>query len=217
MARNQLWVRFDALRTKETHGDTKVLRDNHVSLSIPGPCTLRDVVDGIARQSQVPIAIQSLADDLSQTTLPRGKVVFGLAGNAIDKIAVNYTDMRWWISKVGLNMAIVPPVEAKLSRFDDAAGKLYVDKSKDGGLPKDLLMAIAKKLDADGFSLKELQPAQRRPISEYNQRNPRSAIKTFAQACRHRVGVRSVRRRLYVARERCMKAIPSISPLPRMS
>lgn len=195
----------------------KLLLDNPVSLSIAAPCTHRDAVEGIAKQSQKPIAIQSLADDLSQIKLVRCKVILGLAGDAIDDIAANYKDMRWWISKVGLNMAVVPPAAAKLSRFDEVAGKLYVHRSKDGRLSKDLLMAIAGKLDASGFALSELQPAQWRPISEHNQKNSRRAIKTFEQACRHRVGVRSVRRRLYVARERYTAANPPSSTLTQVS
>jgi len=123
----------------------------------------------------------------------------GLAGDEIDKIAANYEGMHWWILKDGLNMAIVPPTAAKLSRFDELAGKLYVGMWKDGKLSKESLMTIAKELDVAGFSLKELQSAQWRLLDQYNQRNPRQAIKTFEQACRHRVFVRSVRRRLYVA------------------
>ena len=80
-------------------------------------------------------------------------------------------------------MAIVPPAMAKLSRFDEFAGKLYVNGSKTSKLPNKLLMTIVKKLDVAEFTLAELQRAQRKPISEHNQRNPRQAIKTFEQAC----------------------------------
>jgi hypothetical protein len=175
-------------------------------------------VERIASRCQEPIAIQSLARDLSQTKLVRGKVIFGLAGDEIDKIASQYEDLRWWISKEGLNMAIVPPAAAKLSEFDELAGKLYVDMSKDGKLSKDLLKMIAKKLDTAGFTLKkQLQPAQWTPIATYNQKYARKPIKTFEQACQHRLSVRSIRKRLYVARERYTAAILPVSPLPKVS
>lgn len=148
----------------------------------------------------------------------RGKSVFGLVGDKIDQIAANFEDMRWWISKDGLNMAVVSPLAAKLSRFDDFAGKLYVNSSKNGKLSKECLVAIAKEVDLAGFALKEeLQPAQWKPIAEFNQRNPRQPIKTFEKACIHRVSGRAVRRRLYVARERYIKANPLVSSLSSVS
>jgi hypothetical protein len=175
-------------------------------------------VEAIASQSQEPIAIQSLAEVLSQTKHVRGIVIFGYAGDKIDAIANNYEDMRWWISKEGLNMAIVPPAAPKLSPFDESAGKLCVDRWKEGNLSKESLMVIAKELDTAGFLLKEqLQPAQWTPIATYNQKYARQPIKTFEQACQHRLSVRSIRKRLYVARERYTAAIFRASPLPKVS
>jgi hypothetical protein len=212
-----LWQRFDSVRTKATSGDRQLLL-NIVSLTIPAPWTHRDAVEAIARQSPLPIAIHSLPGVLSETKLVRGKSVFGLVGDKIDQIAANFEDMRWWISKDGLNMAVVSPLAAKLSRFDDFAGKLYVNSSKNGKLSKECLVAIAKEVDLAGFALKEeLQPAQWKPIAEFNQRNPRQPIKTFEKACIHRVSGRAVRRRLYVARERYIKANPLVSSLSSVS
>jgi hypothetical protein len=211
------WERFDSVRTKETCGNPNLLL-SHISLSIPAPCTHHDIVERIASRCQEPIAIHSLARVLSQNKLVRGKVIFGLAGDEIDKIATNYDGMHWWISKEGLNMAIVLPAAAKLSRFDEFAGKLYVDRSKDGKLSKEILLAIAKEVDVAGFALKEeLQPVQWTPIREYNQKYAKEAIKTFERACQHRVSVRSIRKRLYVARERYTAAYSSIPLLPRVS
>jgi hypothetical protein len=190
---------------------------NHVSLGIPGPSTHRDEVEAIARQSPMPIAIHSLADVLSQTRLLRGKVIVGFVGDKIDDIAAQYEDMRWWISKEGLNMAIVPPAAAKLSRFDELAGKLFVDRRKDGKLSKESLMVIAKELDAAGFRLREqLQPAQWKPISVHNRKYAKHPIKSFKDACQPRY-VRSVRRRLYVARDRYLDANSPGSSLPGVS
>jgi hypothetical protein len=211
-----LWERFDSVRTEETRGDPRLLL-NHISLSIPALDTHRDILEKIASHSQVPITIHSLADVLSQRKSPRGKTIFGFVGDEIGKIAAQYDDMRWWISKKGLNMAIVPPAAAKLSRFDEFAGKLCVDRWKDGKLSKKSLIEVAKKLDAVSFTLRELQPAQWGPISKYNQMNSRQAFKTFGQVCRYPKYVRSIRRRLYVARERYMKANFPVSSLSKVS
>lgn len=204
--RLRFWERFDSDRTNKTGGDYKLLL-NHASLTISAPWTHRDAVEAITRQSRMPIAIHSLADVLSQTKFPRGKTIFGFVGDEFDRIAEQYDDMCWWISKEGLNMAIVPRAAAKLSRFDELAGKLYVERSNGRRLSKEILMEIAKELDAAGFLLKEhLQPAQWKPIAEYNQKNSRQPLKTFEKACVHRVSGRGVRRRMYVARKKYVDA-----------
>jgi len=200
--RIQFWCRFNYTKTKETHGDPKLLLDNLANISVPAPCTHREIVETIARQSQKVIAIESLAPVLSRTKFVRGTVHLGSAADEIDKIAMNYEEMQWWISKNGLNMAIVPPAMAELSRFDEFAGKLYVDGSKTSELSDELLMTIVKELDVAEFTLAELQPAQRKPIFEHNQKNSRQAIKTFKKACFYPRFVRPIRRRLYVARDR---------------
>lgn len=212
-----IWERFDSLRTKESGGDFSLLVGNRTSFAIAAPCTHREVVVAIATHSKRPVPIHSLADDLGGKELLRGKTTFGLAGDAIDEIALNYEGMYWWISKEGLNMAILSPAAARLSRFDEFAGKLYVDRSKEGRLYKEVLMSIAKDLDAAGFTLKELQPSQWEPISKHNQKCSKQAIKTFEQACRHGAHVRSVRRRLYVARDRYKRANPTSSQPSRVS
>lgn len=212
--RYQLWERFDHLRTQETGGSIKSLESSLVSLTIPTLSTHRDVVQAIANQCQPPIAIESLGGNLSETQFPRGKTIFRLAGAAIDDIAVQYEDMRWWMSKHGLNMGKVPLAKTQISKFDELAGKLYVDGSKNGRLSKELLIVIAKALDEANFSLKDLQPAQWKVISKYNQKNAKHAVKSFEQASRHPRLVRSVRKRLYVARERYNG---SITPPPQVS
>jgi hypothetical protein len=209
------WLRFDNVRTEETGGSLKLLEGKIVSLTIPAGKTHRDELEAIARQ--LLLEIESLDERLSETQFVRGKTVFRLACNEIDDIAVNYNNMLWWISKDGLNMANVQPAAAKISRFDDFAGKLYVDGSNDGKLSKTLLMSIAKALDGAGFDLKVLQPAQRKPLSEYNRKYAKRAIKTFERACCNPKFAGWIRRRLYVARERYTKANPSVAQLPKAS
>jgi len=200
-----LWERFDHLRTQETDGSIKFLEDSFVSLTIPPRSTHRDAVQAIAKHCQ--IAIESLGGNLGERQFPRGKTIFDLGGNAIDDIAQQYEDMCWWMSKNGLNIVDVPRATAKISRFDELAGKLYVDGSKDGKLSEELLFTIAKALDEADFSLKNLQPAQWKVISKYNQKNARHAVKSLEQASRHPRLVRSVRKRLYVARQRYNSSI----------
>lgn len=65
--RLQFWDRFNYTKTKETHGDPKLLLDNQANISVPAPCTHREIVETIARQSQKVIAIESLAPVLSRT------------------------------------------------------------------------------------------------------------------------------------------------------
>lgn len=161
----------------------------------------------ILNHLKTPVAIESLDERLVAKILPRGKTMLGPAGEAIDNIAANYQDMYWWISERGLNMCRVPPAAAWLSEFDRLAGRLYVEGSKDGRLSKELLASIAMQLDAVGFSITDhLQPAQLTPISKFNQRNSRRPIRTFRTVCDRPRLVRSIRRRLYVARDRYTRA-----------
>src|ERR1700675_4780390 len=178
------WERFDHLKTQETGGSIKSFEDSFVSLTMPARSTHRDALEAIARQCQPPIAIESLAKNLGENQFLRGKTIFRLASDAIDDIAQQYEDMRWWMSKNGLNMVNVPKAAKTISRFDELAGKLYVEGSKDNRLSKGLLIAIAKALDDAHLPLSELQPAQRAPISDFNQRNARQAVKSFVEACR---------------------------------
>ena len=153
------WECFDPVRTKDTGGSIKYLVNDHVSLGLPSGSTYRDVIEAIARQSQPPIAIESLDEILDMNKFIRGKTVFGFVCDEIDHVAAQHEGMRWWISRRGLNVAVVPWAAARLSMFDEVAGKSYVERSKDGRLSKDLLIAIAKDLDAAGFKLNELQAA----------------------------------------------------------
>src|ERR1700733_13541242 len=118
---------------------------NAVSISVPGPCTHHDVVEAIASCAAIPIDIESLCTSLRGTESVRGVVCFGYVGKLLDQIAANFTNMRWWISAKGLNMATVLPAPL-LSPFDELAGKLMID-SWNGGLSENALWSIAKKLD----------------------------------------------------------------------
>jgi len=50
-----------------------------------------------------------LCDDLNRPVYLGWQVIFGFAGDELDKIADNYDNMQGWVSDAGLNMAIVSP------------------------------------------------------------------------------------------------------------
>ena len=204
-----LWERFDLQMTKEAGGDVKRLQDNPVSLAVPANSTHRDLLEAIANFLQPPLAIESLAEELDNERFSRGRTIFHRsAGDAIDKIAANYEQMYWWVSARGLNMVSVLFMPKPLSKFDELAGRLYVEGSKDGELSDALLLSIAKQLDSAGLQWRrELQLAQREIIGRYNQKNSRSPLRTFEAICAHPKLVRAIRRRLYVARDRYKKRL----------
>lgn len=207
-----LWSRFDFTRCTDVRGALALLQHNFVSTTVSAPCTLGDVVKRMAETAQGPIAIGFLGDELRMPNLVRGKVITGYLGDEIDKIAMNYPNMRWWISDKGLNMAVVPPERTPITRFNELAGSLTIDRwDKTGskkGLSPDSLFEIAKRLDEEGFELKApLQPAEWDAISKHNQKNPRKAVTTFDLAARDSRFTRSVRRCIYRAREKQLRAV----------
>jgi hypothetical protein len=176
---------------------------------LPPGSTVRDVVLGIANSASHPIPVESLCDELLIFSFPRGATFFGYAGDLLDKIADGYDDMYWWISDTGLNMRVLSPGVLELSAFDELAGRLTAQHWKDRRLSQDALHEIAQALDKASFALKdELQPTQWRPIAQHNQKFALDAIKTFEEAVRRPMFVRSIRKRLYLARERFKKAHP---------
>jgi hypothetical protein len=207
----RLWQHFRREKTPKTPRCRELILNlsNVASLTVPAPCTPRDVVEQIARQARIPI--ESLSDDLNQPALPRAITIFGFSGDCLDGIADNYDNMQWWISDNGLNMAIVIPEAAQLSEFNKLAGGLAISKEEDGKLSKSAVLEIAKAIDEAGYTLeKELQPAQWKPIAEYNRKYSRRAIKTYEQAAKNSQFVRCVRRRLYAARDKYRKAFAAI-------
>jgi hypothetical protein len=198
------WGRFCPERSSKL---AWILDCNHASISLPAGSTARDVVQEIARKAHPPIPIESVSDELLSTGFIRGAVFFGYAGDLLDEIANGYPNMYWWISDTGLNMRILPPEIPELSSFDELAGSLTTQYWRDGRLSQRALYEIAKALDEASFALKdELQPTQWQPIAQYNQKFARDAIKSFEKAARRPLFVRSIRRRLYLARERFQRA-----------
>lgn len=88
---------------------------------MPANSTHRDELEQIASTLQPPLAIELVHEQLSKTIFSRGKTILLAAADEIDRIAANYEDMYWWISKHGLNIDRVPPLAPKVSRFDELA------------------------------------------------------------------------------------------------
>jgi hypothetical protein len=114
-----LWRNFSYEKTSKTSKFRELLIYNFVSLSVPAHQTHRDVVEQIARESHIPV--ESLSDDLNQPVFSRGQAIFGFAGDQFDQIADDYDNMQWWISDIGLNMAIVVPAtsDTRIPTLDD--------------------------------------------------------------------------------------------------
>jgi len=205
---------FDAKRTKNAHGNMRILQGNFVSLTLPAGSTHFDHLMEMSRSSLRPFPIKFLSEKLKEGQFIRGHVYFGKLGRQIEEILLNYPRLRWWLDKDGL-VVDEPPFElGPLSDFDRIAGPLFVEHWKDGELSTSSLKLIASRLDEEGFQLKDnLQPAQWKPISEYNQKHSRVAIKTFAGAVRRPQFATSVRRRLYLARDRYKKALRPVEPI----
>jgi len=205
---------FDARRTKDAHGDMGILQGNFVSLTLPAGSTRFDHLMEMSRSSHRPFPIKFLSEKLKEGQFIRGHVYFGKLGRQIEGILLNYPHLRWWLDKDGI-VVDEPPFElGPLSDFDRIAGPLFIEHWKNDELSASSLESIASTLDAEGFQLKDnLQPAQWKPISEYNQKHSRVAIRTFAGAVRRPQFARSVRRRLYLARDRYKKALRPAEPI----
>jgi TIR domain len=103
------WLHFNQQKTAKNDGELlcdELISGNFVSHTVPAPASMRKIVEEIAKHSQKPIPIDSLAEALSEPVLSRGKVLFGSPGDCIDGIMANYDNLEWWISNKGLNVTV---------------------------------------------------------------------------------------------------------------
>jgi hypothetical protein len=205
-----LWAHFDQRRTREAGGRIDSRLHGIVSSTLPAGTSRREHVERLIREASEPFSAVYISPLLDQGRSIRGATYFGYAGRQIDQIVDDYPGMRWWITKGGLVIDVVPDEADRLSEFDRRAGQLVCDGTQAGRLFEDVVRKIAAELDAAGFSLLEnLQPAQRKPIAAFNQKYAKRAVKSFSAAASHREFSRAVRRRLYVARDRYRAAYKS--------
>lgn len=218
-----LWESFcvECAALTETAGAW--LADNRVSTSIPGPATHYDMVKAICASAQRPIPVMGLCEDLRAISLPRGDTFSNLAGDLLDRIASHYERVVWWVTDGGLYMEVFSPdvresttslMVSALSHFDQVAGPLVIDHWSDvpltgkTHLSAKALGKIAIELDRSGLKLLEsLQPKPRKVLGLHNQKAGNKATKSFENAVQNKLFVTSVRRRLYVARDRYKTAL----------
>lgn len=189
-----MWSRFRRESLKSA-ASRRRLRDliyaNFASLSIPAPCSERDIVLRIAADSQKPIPIDHLCSELDSIVLSRGVGVFGSPGKYFDEIAHNYPDLYWWLSDKGLRMEIFR--ENKRSPdFNQFAGQLMSQtrsKRDRKYFSQSDYQMIAEQIDKAGFPLRDnLQGKYSQILSRWNQYHPDKKIETFREAIQANTG-----------------------------
>jgi len=202
------WIHFDVYQTAAARGDARILLQNQVSLSVLANSSHWEHIYAIAKSASIPFAVKQVDDRLRAFSFPRGMTYFGNAGDQIQEIVGNYATLRWWMEAEGLVIAEPVVYFGTLVPFDFFAGELVSSRWIQNRLSRADLIGIAQQLDAQSFELKQcLQPSQWKPIAEYNQKFSRNPIRTFQEAASNKKFTRSVRRRLYLARERYTKCI----------
>src|SRR5258708_112754 len=113
-----LWRRFSREKTT-AEGGRRVYRElivhNCISCSVPGPCTHREIVEQIATNSRQRIPVDSLPKNLGAKSFSRRQAILGFSGDYFDRVARNYKDMQWWVSKRGLKMEVIAITEINIS------------------------------------------------------------------------------------------------------
>jgi hypothetical protein len=206
-----LWTRYKD--DKSSQRAYQLLDWNHVNAAYARGSTIRQHVELMTTKATIPIPIESLCEELTGPALPRGGVLFGYLGTLLNDVADFFPNMYWWISEVGLNFKVLPPDVPELSAFDQLAGRLTVENWLNGRLENAAVLTIADALDDAGFRLRdELQPAQWKAIADHNQKFSRDAVTTFRGIASRSIFVRSIKKRLYTARERFLRSQSKKSP-----
>jgi len=201
-------TQFDERRTKEGWGEIKVLLDNPTNSHIESGSTHYDHLLAIARDSHKPFPIKYLNPKLKETAFPRGRAYFGFVFDQIEKVLINYPELRWWLEGNGLVVDEVPPTLDSLSHFDRIVGPLSVELLQNGRLSRDAVNSIAQTIDANGFKLKKiLQPKEWEEVVAQNRRRTGNKIVTFTDAAKCPTLHELVRHTIYRARKEYKDAL----------
>jgi hypothetical protein len=73
---------------------------NYVNCSIASGSKPRDVIDSLTRNARQPISIGEISTNLSEQTLPRGKVIFGTPSMYLRDLAIG-NDAYYWAGEDG--------------------------------------------------------------------------------------------------------------------
>jgi hypothetical protein len=82
----------------------ELIAENFISHSVAGPRTVPELIEEIARHSNLPIPIESITAIFGKQPSPRGHTFFGNPGDYLEEILGNQPKVRWWISRRGLNV-----------------------------------------------------------------------------------------------------------------
>ena len=156
----------------------------HVTLSLRAPWSSERLVREICRLAQIPI--QFLSPELGAKVHFRGKTIFGIAGDEIEKVCWNYDGLHWWFSEAGLTVDKItwPPAED----FDTIAGQIIYEMRQaqpaEKYFSKEQHLRIATQLDEfKKFTPLQVLPKQwREELRGWNQKYGKHAITTFRQA-----------------------------------
>jgi hypothetical protein len=120
------WFSFSAEETRKAGGEAlyrQVIENNFISRSISANTSDRLIVEEVANHSTRVVPIGDLSSRLNETCHPRGMAFFGSPGDYFDSVAGRH-NLRWWMSKAGLNIGLCADTVSGLNRFDEIAGKL---------------------------------------------------------------------------------------------
>ncbi len=200
-----LLQRFWPKRCTKSKAMLSLILDNHVSLTMPAKDPSRTILEYIAAGAAKPFPLDYVSREIAGVSRSRSRSVFGYTRDYIDKVALIHANMFWWITDKGLYMDTVEPqpIPSRLSDFDIFAGTQMAEHCKDGRLPKESLIMIAKTLDDRGFALgQNMQPRYWKVIADHNQQSRIRKIQSFEAAAQDTRFVRGVRRRLSDARRK---------------
>jgi hypothetical protein len=143
-------------------------------------------------------------------SFPRGNTCLEEALDVIDRIVATVDGLYWWVTDVGLKIGRYPQEQLPQIEFNLFAGKVYSEwLGAHTRLHSEALTAIAKAIDAQGYSLKEHLPAEGwEQIADWNRRHAKKAVKAFEDAVSSKFK-RIVLKKLYRAHDRYRRLNPS--------
>lgn len=198
-----LGFRFDRDRTREANGNKSFLFLNRVSCTVRSGSTHFDALKSIAESAERSIPLKFINEQLKGTVLVRGRAAFDDAWKAIDLIVTNYPGLRWWMTADGLVVDQVLPDLESLSEFERIVGSMLSGQPR---ISKEILQAVAQKLDSEGVLFK-LQPKEQGTITTENRKRRKKVIHNFSTAVANPITVRAIRRAIYRARAKYEQAI----------
>jgi hypothetical protein len=157
MSKWRFWSRFSEYdNTVDQETLRRLAEDNFVSHSVPAPGTRLDVIHQIAQYAQIPVAIEAVPDFLADDKLIRGQVIFESLGNALNKVALNYPGMCWWLTERGVNMAITEPLHIRLGKRLDSEVATLVPQTRGYAFENflDVLFSVSGLSPRKAFRLK---------------------------------------------------------------